>query len=337
VTGGSGFLASHCIAQLSADGHAVRATLRDLGRADEVRAMFKGTDVTADGQLTFVGAELLRDEGWKEATANCDHVLHLASPFPPGSPKHEDDLLRPAREGALRVLRAARETGVKRAVLTSSFAAIGYGHPTRAAPFIEGDWADIKGGDVQPYIKSKTLAELAAWDFVAHEGNGLELAVINPVGIFGPLLGSDVPTSVQIVKRMLAGQMPLAPRVYFGVVDVRDLASLHITAMTHSAAAGQRFLAVAGEPMSTIEVARVLRHRLGRAGRAAPRLQAPDALVRLVARFCPALRQITPQLGLIRRASNAKARSLLGWSPRSNREVVAATGESLLRLGGFAG
>ena len=179
----------------------------------------------------------------------CDYVLHVASPFPAGRPSHEDELIVPAREGTLRVLRAARGAGVRRVVLTSSFAAIGYGHPPRAAPFDEKDWTPPAAG-VSAYAKSKTLAERAAWDFVAGEGGGLELAVVNPVAVFGPVLGPDYSTSIQLVKRMLDGAMPGNPQLYFGVVDVRDVADLHVLAMTQEAARGERFLAVAGDFMS---------------------------------------------------------------------------------------
>ena len=162
------------------------------------------------------------------------------------------------------MLRASRDAGVKRVVLTSSFAAIGYGHKQRNEPFTERDWTDPNGDDILPYTKSKTLAERAAWDFVAKEGGALELSVINPVAIFGPVLGPDYSASILIVQRMMDGAMPGGPRLYFGIVDVRDVADLHIRAMTHPAAKGERFLAVAGDFMSMLEIAKVLKSSHGR-------------------------------------------------------------------------
>ena len=194
----------------------------------------------------------------------------MASPFPASVPKHEDELIVPAREGALRVLRAARDAGVKRVVLTSSFAAIGYGHKPRSTPFDETSWTDPNGDDVRPYVKSKTLAERAAWDFIAKEGGGLELSVVNPVGVFGPVLGPDYSTSILLVQRLMDGAMPGCPRLYFGVVDVRDVADLHIRAMTHPAAKGERFLAIAGDFLSMLDIAKVLKRRMGAAAKRVP-------------------------------------------------------------------
>src|SRR6266481_3603432 len=189
VTGGSGFIGSHSILQLLATGHRVRTTVRRLEREGEVRAMLKEGGAEPGDRVFFAAADLENDAGWAEAAAGCDYVLHVASPFPPSVPKHEDELIVPAREGALRVLRASRDAGVKRVVLTSSFAAIGYGQKPQTTPFTEADWTDPNGDDVLPYVKSKTLAERAAWDFIANQGGGLELSVVNPVGVFGPVLG----------------------------------------------------------------------------------------------------------------------------------------------------
>ena len=188
VTGGSGFIGSHCILQLLAAGHQVRTTVRSLKREGDVRAMLREGGAEPGDRLSFVVADLARDAGWAEAVAGCEYVLHVASPLPPGVPKHEDELIIPAREGTLRLLRGSREAGVKRVVLTSSFAAIGYGRKAQQAPFTENDWTDLSGEVVAPYQKSKTLAERAAWDFMTKEGGQLELSVINPVGVLGPVL-----------------------------------------------------------------------------------------------------------------------------------------------------
>jgi nucleoside-diphosphate-sugar epimerase len=333
VTGGSGFIGSHSILQLLAAGHRVRTTVRSLKREGDVRAMLKEGGADPGDRLSFIAADLENDAGWSEAAAGCEYVLHVASPFPPNIPRHEDELVVPAREGALRVLRASREAGVKRVVLTSSFAAIGYGKKPQEAPFDETSWTDPNGDDVLPYVKSKTLAERAAWDFITNEGGKLELSVVNPVGVFGPVLGADYSTSILIVQRLMDGAMPGCPRLYFGVVDVRDVADLHIRAMTHPVAKGERFLAVAGDFMSIRDIARALKARLGRAAKRVPTLQLPDWLVRLAAMRDPAVRQILPELGKRKNATNEKARRMLGWAPRSNEEAVIATAESLARLG----
>jgi nucleoside-diphosphate-sugar epimerase len=333
VTGGSGFIGCHTILQLLAAGHTVRTTVRDLRREPQVRAMLRQGGAEPGSRLTFHAADLTRDAGWAEAVAGCDQVLHVASPFPERIPANEDELVVPAREGALRVLRAARDAGVRRVVLTSSFAAIGYGHPRREAPFDETSWTDPGGADVRPYVKSKTLAERAAWDFVAREGGPLELAVVNPVGVFGPVLGPDYSTSILIVQRLLDGAIPGCPRIHFGVVDVRDVADLHLRAMTHPAARGERFLAVSGDFMTMSGIARVLRARLGDAGRRVPTRELPSWMVRLAALLDPGVRQILPELGKPKNATAEKARRLLGWAPRPPEAAIAASAESLLRLG----
>ena len=284
-------------------------------------------------RLSFIVADLENDTGWPEGVAGCDYVLHVASPFPPNIPKHEDELIVPAREGTLRVLRASRDAGVKRVVLTSSFAAIGYGHRPQSAPFNETNWTDPNGEDVTAYVKSKTLAERAAWDFIANEGGNLELSVINPVGVFGPVLGPDYSTSILLVQRLMDGAMPGVPRLYFGAVDVRDVADLHIRAMTNPAAKGERFLAVAGDFMSILDIAKVLKNRMGASAKKVPTRQLPDWLVRIAALRDPAVRQILPELGKTKNATNEKAKRMLGWAPRSNEEAVVATAESLVRLG----
>ncbi len=333
VTGGSGFIGSHCILQLLGAGHVVRTTVRNLKREGEVRALLKRGGAEPGEGLSFFAAELENDAGWAEAVKGCDYVLHVASPLPPHVPKNEDELIVPAREGTLRVLRAARDAGVRRIVVTSSFTAIGYGHAPQKTMFDETSWTDPNAAGVLPYAKSKTLAERAAWDFVARDGSALELAVVNPVMVFGPVLGPDYSASILLVQRLLDGAVPGCPRLYFGVVDVRDIADLHLRAMTHPAAKGERFLGVAGDFMSVSEIAKVLKARLGAAARRAPTREVPNWLVRLVALVEPATQQILPELGRVKNGTGDKARRLLGWSPRSREDAIAATGESLLRLG----
>ncbi len=333
VTGGSGFIGSRCLLHLLEAGHQVRTTVRNLRREAEVRALLQAGGAEPGDRLAFFAADLESDAGWAEAVAGCDYVLHVASPFPPTVPKHEDELIVPAREGALRVLRAARNAGVKRVVLTSSFAAIGYGQPPQQAPFDETSWTNPDGADVTAYVKSKTLAERAAWDYIAKEGGALQLSVVNPVGVFGPVLGADYSTSILLVQRMMDGAMPGCPQLYFGAVDVRDVADLHLRAMTDPAANGERFLAVAGDFLSVLGIAKVLKARMGDAAKRVPTRQLPNWVVRLAALRDPAVKQILPELGTVKNGSNAKAKRVLGWTPRSNEECLVATAESLWRLG----
>jgi nucleoside-diphosphate-sugar epimerase len=333
VTGGSGFIGSHCILQLLAAGHQVRTTVRSLKREGDVRAMLKEGGAVPGDRLSFFAADLENDAGWPEAVAGCEYALHVASPFPASVPKHEDELIVPAREGALRVLRASRNAGVKRVVLTSSFAAIGYGQEPRQKPFDETNWTDPNASDVLPYAKSKTLAERAAWDFIAKEGGNLELSVVNPVGVFGPVLGPDYSTSILFVQRMMDGAVPGCPQLYFGAVDVRDVSDLHVRAMTEPAAKGERFLAVAGDFLSVLDMAKILKRRMGAAAKRVPTRELPNWLVRLAALRDPAVKQILPELGKHKNGTNEKAKRLLSWSPRSNEESIVATAESLLRLG----
>lgn len=331
VTGGSGFVGSHVVLQLLAAGHVVRATVRSLEREDQVRAMLRGAGADADSRLAFFAADLVSDAGWPEAVTGCEYVMHVASPIPAAAPKTEDELIVPARDGTLRVLRAARDAGVKRVVLTSSCGAIYYGHPPQTAPFDETSWTNI-AGDMSAYVRSKAIAERAAWDFMKTEAGGLELSAVNPAGIFGPVLGSDVSSSTELVSRLLKG-MPGCPRLYFGVVDVRDVADLHLRAMTHPAARGERFIAISGDIMSMLDIATVLRSRLGRAAGKVPTRQLPNWLVRFAARFDPTLRPLLPLLDNTRRATSAKAERVLGWKPRPREEAIVATAESLLKLG----
>lgn len=332
VTGGSGFVGAHCVVRLLDAGYRVRTTVRSLTREADVRAMVKAGGAEPGEALSFAVADLMSDAGWPEAVAGCDFVLHVASPLPPGVPKHEDELIVPAREGTLRVLRAARDAGVGRVVQTSSFAAIGYGHQHTDRPFSEESWTD-PNADVSAYAKSKTLAERAAWDFIAREGGSLELSVVNPVGVFGPVLGPDYSGSIQLVRLLMDGAMPGTPRLSFGVVDVRDVANLHLRAMTSPAAKGERFLAVAGDGMTMNAIALLLKARMGEAAKRVPTRMLPDVMVRLTSLIAPSLKPIVPDLGKVRKASSEKAGRVLGWAPRSNEETIVATAESLVRLG----
>lgn len=337
VTGGSGFIAGHLIVQLLQAGHTVRTTVRDLQREPAVRALVSSGGVDpqlADDsdRLRFFAANLEADAGWLQAAQGCDFVLHVASPFPAATPRDENDLIRPAREGALRVLRAARDAGVRRVVQTSSFAAIGYGQGPPTRPYTEQDWTNPDGPGVTPYAKSKTLAERAAWEFVHSEGRGLELSTVNPVMVFGPALNADLATSVLLLRWFLQGKIPAVPRVSMGAVDVRDVAALHLLAMTAPQAVGERFLATSGDFLTLLQMCAILRERLGSRARRVPTRELPDWVVRIVGLWDRGVRQLGPDLGVRKNASSAKAARLLAWQPRSPEEAIVSAAESLLAL-----
>jgi nucleoside-diphosphate-sugar epimerase len=319
--------------QLLAAGYTVRTTVRSLEREADVRAMLKVGGAEPGERLTFYAADLLKDDGWAAAMKGCEYVLHVASPFPARVPDDENEIIRPAVDGTVRVLRAARDGGARRVVLTSSFAAIGYGQRQQDKPFTEANWTNLKGKDVLPYVKSKTLAEHEAWNFMGRERGSLELTVVNPVGVFGPVLGPDLSTSILIVQRLLEGAVPGCPKIWFGAVDVRDVADLHLRAMTHPEAKGDRFLAVAGDFVSFREIAAILKSRMGEWGKRVPTMQLPNWIVRLVAMRDPAAKQIVPELGKRKNATSAHAQTLLGWKPRSREDAIVATAESLVALG----
>ena len=282
-------------------------------------------------RLTFVAADLSSDAGWAEAVSGCTFVLHGASPTPSGSQTREEDWIQPAVEGVLRVLRASRDAGVKRVVLTSAFGAVGMGHPPQTRPFNETDWSNLNS-NVPPYQKSKTLAERAAWDFIAHEGGGLELSAINPTAVLGPALGPDYSHSLRMIQQMMDG-LPGCPKINSGFVDVRDVADLHLRAMTHPAANGERFLAISGNSLWMRDVAAVLRRRMGAAAAKVPKRELPNWFIRVLALSNRAMKSLVPLLGVRMNATSQKALELLGWSPRSSEEAIVAAAESLLKLG----
>jgi dihydroflavonol-4-reductase len=328
VTGGTGYLARWCIRALLDSGYTVHTTVRNPSGAEDLGSQFPGTQDT--GQLRVFAADLLRDAGWQAATSDCDYVLHVASPFPAVQPKDADDLIIPARDGTLRVLRTAFDVGVRRVVVTSSSAAVrNLGAPASSRPLTELDWADPGNPKLTPYAKSKTIAERAAWDYADKSGATDRLAVVNPGAIIGPLLGSRRSFSLQTVERLLDGAMPAIPRIGFSLVDVRDLVGLHLRAMSEPAAAGQRFLGT-GTFLWLADVAAILRDELGEQAAKVPSRQAPDALLRLVSLFDPSVRSIIGELGRRTDYSTEKAMTMLGWTERPVRESVLDCARSLL-------
>lgn len=327
VTGGSGYIAGFVIRALVAKGWRVHTTVRSLAREGEVR---RWLGVPAESVRLFE-ADLLSDAGWAEAMAGCSHVAHVASPFPAGAPKDEE-LIVPARDGALRALRFAKEVGVERFVLTSSVAAIAYGHGNETRPYTEADWTNVDAPKVGAYIKSKTIAERAARDWVAAHGGGMEFCSVNPSAVLGPLLSDDFSTSIQFVQRLLDGSVPGTPRLGFAVVDVRDLADLHVLALETPGIDGERFIA-AGRFFWMREVADLLRARLGPRARKVPRRSLPDVLVRLIALFDPTIRQVVPELGRLRAVSPEHTAAVLGWRTRDEAETILDTARDLFARG----
>jgi dihydroflavonol-4-reductase len=327
VTGGTGFIAQHCILALLDSGYRVRTTVRSLAREAEVRGNLKVGGAVSGDHLSLVAADLGADQGWAEAAAGCTYVLHGASPTPSGDQVREEDWIKSAVDGNLRVLRASRNAGVKRVVLTSAFGAICAGHTSMNRLFNETDWSDL-AGNVWPYQKSKTLSERAAWDFIAREGGELELSAINPTAVLGP----DYSQSIRLIKNLMAGQ-PGCPKINSGFVDVRDVADLHLRAMTDPVAKGERFLAISGESMWMVDVAEVLRRRMGASANKVPTRVLPNWLVRLAALRDPTMKGIVPLLGVNMNATSEKAIRLLGWAPRSSEDAIVAAADSLIRLG----
>jgi nucleoside-diphosphate-sugar epimerase len=312
ITGGSGYVGTQLAATLLRSGQPVRVTVRSLSSEAEVRAAVHrgGAD---DAGLEVVAAELTSDQGWAEAVAGCEEVHHVATPMIMATDPEE--VVVPARDGTLRVLRAARDAGVRRVVMTSSFAAVGY-TPKPGEEFTEADWTDPATPGLAPYPLSKAVAERSAWDFMAKEGGVTELVVVNPTGIFGPTLTSTARSTLQLIKGMLDGTMPMVPRQRFGVADVRDVADLHVRAMASPEAAGKRFLALADGPTITyLQVAQMLRSRLGPLAERVPTEEAPGP---------------EPRALIIH---NDRAKEELGWHPRPAETTIVETAESLRDLG----
>jgi nucleoside-diphosphate-sugar epimerase len=331
VTGGSGFLGGWCLVELLKRGYRARTTVRDPAREGEVRASV-GSQVELGDRLAFYAADLTSDGGWGEAVDGCDYVLHVASPFPPAQPKDPDELIVPAREGTLRVLRASLEGGVKRVVVTSSVAAVRNAGPAASQDgreLTEADWSDPHDMRLTPYTRSKTIAELAAWEYVKSQGATERLVTVQPGAIIGPVLGADRSYSLQAVERMLTGRMPGVPRLGFSFIDVRDVAALEVAAMTAPEAAGQRLLAAAWF-LWLSEVGEILRRELGADARKVPRRRVPDLTVRIMARFDPEIRSVVGELGHKTTYSTENARRRVGWAPRPIEETIVDCARSLL-------
>ncbi|NOW97936.1 aldehyde reductase [Mucilaginibacter sp. SG564] len=334
VTGGTGFVGVHVILQLMQKGYKVKTTLRSLKRKEEVLDMLRHGGIADFKNLRFIEADLMKDDNWKEAVRNCTYVLHIASPIFLALPKDENEMIRPAVDGTLRVLKAARDAGVKRVVMTSNFGAVGYSHKDPYTAITEKEWTDPNEKGLSSYNKSKVMAERAAWDFIQREGGSLELSAINPVGIFGPSLGPDISSGFELVKNLLDGTMMAIPNLTLNIIDVRDVADLHVRAMTSPAAKGERFLALAGGKISMPEIAGLLREKMPVISAKVSTKTLPDWVVRIVALFSPKAKAIASMLKASRNVSNGKARNVLGWEPiATNEEAILLSVESMLKFG----
>jgi dihydroflavonol-4-reductase len=330
ITGGSGYLGGWCIVELLRRGYRVRTTIRNPAREPEVHDAV-ASQVDPAHHLTVHQADLMSDEHWDNVIEGSDYVLHVASPFPPKQPKDPDELIVPAREGTLRVLGKALDHGVRRVVVTSSIAAVRLARGTEKQVLDEDDWTDPDSPDLTPYVRSKTIAERAAWDLARERGAEDRLAAVNPGAIIGPLLHDDLSYSLQAIERLLKGS-PGVPRLGFNFVDVRDVADLEIRAMTSSEAGGKRFIAVT-QWLWMSEAGQVLKDRLGDQASKVPTRTIPDLLVRGMALFDGGIKSIVGTLGKRTDLSSERARTLLGWSPRPIEDTIAETGESLIEHG----
>jgi len=330
VTGGSGYIGGWCVVELLKQGYVVRTTVRDLKREGGVRAAI-GKAVDPGNRLSFHAAELTADAGWDAAVEGCDYVLHVASPLGVAEPKDPDVLIKPAREGARRAVGAAIRAGVKRVVLTSSVAATS---PGAAGDSVADEtvWTDPNARGISAYAQSKTLAERAAWELINASDGKTTLATVNPALVLGPVLSQDFSGSVQVVERLMNGRVPGLPRLGFNIVDVRDVAELHILAMIAPEAAGQRFIA-AGEFAWMADIAALLRERLGEQAARVPTRKIPDFVLRLAGIFDKELASVTPGLGRKHDYTTAKAQSLLAWRPRPLEETVLDCARSLVDAG----
>ena len=328
VSGGSGYIAGYLIRQLVNEGWMVHTTVRSLAKEAAVRELLK----VDNSRLKFFAADLNSDAGWADAMAGCSHVAHVASPLPMGIPKDANELIVPARDGALRALRAAKAAGVQRFVMTSSVAAISYGRGRGVHHFTEADWTDLSKADISPYIQSKTVAERAARDWMAAEGGAMVFCSICPSVVLGPVWSGDYSASVSVVKMLLNGRMGACPDIGFGVVDVRDVADLHVRALKAPNMAGERFIA-SGRFMKIREVADILRAQLGADASKVTTRNVPDWMVRVGALFNPLAKAVVGELGSVRNQSPEHARKMLGWATRPVEQSIVDTARSLLDQG----
>ncbi len=328
VTGASGFIGSHCIVSLLENGYQVKGTIRDLSRGEQIRNFIQNHTKYADN-LSFASADLMKDEGWEEAMEGCTYVLHVASPVPINLPKDENEIIKPAKEGTIRVLKAADKTGVKRVVITSSIAAICYGHSDYKKTFTEADWTNLAGKNLTAYPKSKTIAEKAAWSYLEETGSKLELVAVNPSVVLGPALEKDFGSSLELVRKIMGGELPGAPKIGWPIVDVRDVAKMQLLAMTEPKAVGKRYIC-ANETMFIKDVAKVIKDNFPAYQNKISVRNLPNWVVRISALFDPTVKAVLSELGNPQYVSSEKAKEDLNWTCRSNEEAIISAAQSLI-------
>ena len=329
VTGGTGFIGLHCLQQLLDKGYKVRTTIRSESRKQEVMEAMKKHSSNCEN-LEFFIADLLSDDGWSEAVTGSKYVLHVASPFFLGEPENEDVFIKPAVEGTLRVLKACADSDVQKVVLTSSFAAVGYGHSREKEVYTEEDWSSVDG-EISPYAKSKTLAEKAAWEFVENleESKKFELTVINPVAVTGPMLTSDIGSSNDFLLKLVSGSMPACPKIHMGYIDVRDVAKAHIFSMTEEKTNGERII-VSENEMFFAEVGKTLNE----AGfKKSPTKEMPNFLVKIMSLFVGELKTLLSALNRKGDIDKTKAKSFFNWDYISTEQSVTETAQQLQDMG----
>ncbi len=334
VTGGTGFIASHIISQLLQQNYRVRTTVRSLAKTELVKTMLTNSGISDFANLEFVQADLNSDKNWTQVMKDATYVMSVASSTPTGEFADATAMTATAVNGVLRVLKFARDAHVKRVVLTSAYGAVGMGHDNqRTKPFTEKDWTNLDAIKLDLYQRSKTMAEHAAWHFIETEGQGMEMAAINPVGVMGPVLASDYSHSNRQIQELLSGKVPAVPKINSGYIDARDVASLHILAMTAPQAAGERFLATTGETLSMLDVANILRTAFPAYAEKLPHRTIPNFVLKLAAKFNPSLKMLATLTDNFADTSDEKAVKLLGWQPRSAKDAIIATAQSMIDLG----
>ncbi|MDJ1466884.1 aldehyde reductase [Cytophagaceae bacterium DM2B3-1] len=334
VTGGTGFVGMHIILQLLQKGYHVKTTLRNLTTKEQLIGALKSHGITSFDQLSFIEAELTRDDNWEVAMKGCTHVLSVASPVFFNVPKDENEAIRPAVEGILRILKFAKKEGVKRVVMTSNFGAVGFSQTDKSRQTIEADWTDTNVRGLSVYEKSKTLAERAAWNFMDRDGGTLEFATINPVAILGPSLNAHISGSFHLLQHLLDGSMKAIPNIPLNVVDVRDVADLHIRAMTNPKANGQRFIATADGQISIPEIAAFLKKKMPDIAKNVSTKKLPDWILYFTSLFNVRAKEATMLLQVNRNVSNQKAKKILDWTPIATQEqTILASLESMVKYG----
>ncbi|MBQ4890410.1 SDR family NAD(P)-dependent oxidoreductase [Shewanella sp. MMG014] len=329
LTGISGFIGLHIAKQLLDKGFHVRGSIRNLKKAQSIKNTLEKASADVS-ELSFIELDLTSDKGWDNAAEGCDYVMHVASPYAAAEPKHEDEMIKPAVDGSLRALRAAKKAGVKRVVLTSSTMTMMA--TMKTGTIGPNDWANTNSRDIGTYAKSKTLAEQAAWQFMEKQDSAMELVTVNPGGVFGPALGDDITgQSMTMIDQMLRGKIPMLANVAIPMVDVRDVASVHVQAMTHAKAAGQRIVASRSEPIHLKEIAKILKEH----GYKGPSTRiAPNLLIRFMSLFDSEAKGMVGLLDMNIGADNSKARELFDWSPRPFSETVLDAAKSIIKIQG---